>query len=110
MFFWLVTLGQRKASVTSAGGSAENDWSRIQQEFDLHQLSFACIHAVGLNTRCKALIHSHFGCMVEGDCPNLISDGLFVCRAIWLKWLSTSGLTCLFQIQHGIFQMDELIC
>ena len=97
-----------KASVTSAGGSAEKDWSRIQQEFDLHQLSFACIHAIGLNTRLKALIHSRSGRMVDADCSNLISDGLCVCRAIWLKWLSTSGLTCLFQIQHVIFQMDEL--
>ena len=45
---------------------------------------------------------SRFSCIVEQDHPNLISTGL------WLKWPRASVSTCPFQIQHAIFQADEL--
>ena len=45
-------------------------------------------------------------CMGEEDHPNLISDG--DSPAVQLKRLKASVWTCLFHMQHAVFQMDEL--
>ena len=49
-----------------------------------------------------------FGRVVEEDNPILISNGSCVSIAIRLKQLKSSVSTCPFQIQHSIFETDEL--
>ena len=57
----------------------------------------------------KALIHKLFW-RYGWDCPHLVSDGSCVSMAVWLKQLSTLVSTCLFQIQHTMFQIDDTYC
>ena len=45
-------------------------------------------------------------CMVEEDCPNLISSGSCVTIAIQLKQLGVVFSASLFQIKHAVFQTD----
>ena len=52
---------------------------------------------------------SCFGGMVE-DCPHLSQMDHVSALAAWLKQLSTLVSTCLFQIQHTMFQIDDSYC
>ena len=45
-------------------------------------------------------------CMVEEDCPNLISSGSCVTIAIQLKQLGVVVSASLFQIKRAVFQTD----